>query len=539
LNSEDEVRRYYSKLLKLPSIRLIQVVFFAVLSSIVLFSLSLRAYSFALSYCIFTASVLLLFRRQTKESLLFSSIAGILSIAFRSISLPPSLAYPFYIPFMAASSMVYRQEYKAILISLIPPILAALPLSEFYFTVLDVGVVALILLSYFATVNRKGKNITGYTSMEVARPFIRSVTESTERFTEEFLYKISVPVNVPVLIVRLRSSKDAFLVLPKVHFGLFGNVGSTKLIYQIDERVKNALVLHGPGSHDLDVVTNWESQRIAEEISRAINGEWRGAEFMGLSVDRISNFVGFSLNTKDFRLTFLTRPHLGIDDLPTSLWEYMVKNYSFIVDCHNEYKERDFQREEIEALKAFLIRRGEAGQGKKLRMGFAEARAQVKCRGLCDDRVKVLALEDGSKRFLVVYIYANNSTKDLSEALRLKLSGLADEVILVTPDDHSCTAITPRHLYHPAEPCESLLKAVEEASMRALSEMEETAVQYKIIIVRKVHVVGKFISVMEEGLRKIGDFVMKTVWIPLLSPLLGMTLALLVEQYVKLLVYLL
>ncbi|BCU68249.1 hypothetical protein HS7_16860 [Sulfolobales archaeon HS-7] len=537
LNSEDVVRRYYTKIIKLPSRKIMSLI----LLGLFLIFISISAVLGRTFDVIILVSVLLTLTvlfRSSKQTILFtSSISVLMGSVFELTKFPFVFSVPFATPFLFFSQIPKSKEVKALLISTIPSLVASffepkvIIWSLTYILIIDV-----IILLYFRFLDYKSKKVMGMPAMESFRPFIRSWLEGREVFLEEFLKGISTIVNVPVFILNLKTQKGEFnLILPKIHYGLYGKVGSSRFVYSMEHYLPNSLVFHGPGSHELDLVSHEDSDTLASYIAEQAKSdkEWETLKFSEIKVEQVNRFRIYSLFFDKVKLGFTTRPGVGIDDMPENLWNYMNEYNCVLIDCHNETKVDEFTKRELNDLKLFIMKKSNF-IGRQLKLGYSERIVDGKIDGLCDNRVRVMVFDDDKYKLGVVYLYGNNADASLGSAVNRAVGDRLDYVVVVTPDDHSCTGISYGNLYEPVSNTATLVTEISEGINQAMKDMSVVLhVKFKKIVARKIRVLGRVISTMVNGLSVMGNIAIKTVWFPFITPLLALILILFFQSYIK------
>ncbi|WP_252896752.1 DUF2070 family protein [Metallosphaera hakonensis] len=393
-------------------------------------------------------------------------------------------------------------------------------------------IIGIFSYTYLVLVNRKGRSITGFSSLSIVRPFLRAMSYKRGEEVEGFLEKISTNFNTSVLVLKLG---EVFIVLPRIHYGMYGEVGSSLFPYQIESALgRRTLVFHGPGSHELDLASKRDSMKLAEEISSKVGSEkWEKIRFGGIMFLSQDRFRMTSLVFDKIMLNFTERPNYGIDDLPGNLWDEILRSRNFIIDCHNESLKEEIGHKDERVLREFVSKRIIPTKETPLQVGYGEAELSTSCEGLCSKRVKALVLGDKEHKVLILYIFANNANEETGKMIQERFRNKYDRVILVTPDDHSCTGTTFGNLYSPAEPCPMAVDALEKAVNEAEADFKEVEAEY-MIISTKTKVIGKFISSMVEGLEQVGNFAMKTFWIPVIFPYVLLIVTLLGDYLIKL-----
>ncbi len=511
MDSEKVTRKFYSKMVRLPSSEVLLGVNGVEWAAVIIRGIGIGA-DFVLSFFAYLLALLVVFRFKWRTVSALSTIFSLIYLAFSFF--PGYFLYSFgtFLPLVDYPLLIDYRETKAIALStastLVPLVVSLAVDWVFYAYVIAVAVLTSF---YIYTINRRGLKVIGISSINVVRPFIRAINYKREAEVETFLERVSIPYYTHVYLLRL--GQHSF-VLPEVHYGLYGKVGSSNFPYDLEERLSNSTAFHGPGSHDIDIPSRKYSLDLISKVADAAE-DVEENQFYGIRFNDVGTFRLTSLVFDKSSLTFVERPGKGIDDLPTSLWRDMVANHNYLVDCHNEALVEDFSREEISQLKGFLRKKRE-GSRRPLLFGYSEGLLREECEGLCSRKVKAFAFGDGEKKVAVIYIYGNNASRELKEQVYRKLEGLVDRAILVTPDDHSCTGTSLGNLYAPSQPCPLLVDLSYNLTLEALRNMREVPSYQKEIKV-KTKVIGKIISVMVEGLEKVGNYTLRTFWIPIAS----------------------
>ncbi|MEM4911939.1 MAG: DUF2070 family protein [Metallosphaera sp.] len=532
MDSEKLTRSYYSKLIRLPSVQALSIWVGAEVGLSLVRSL-FDGIGYIAGLLVYILLNFFALHKRVKTFLAMMGIFGIIYLITSFLPLIVSLSFGLFIPLMTYIMLIdYGDLTSPALSTGIGMIsgLLTLPTNVGLFVAfyLAVGVFSYL---YIILVNRKGKDVTGIPSLKIVRPFLRAMSYKREEEVESFLERISTRINSSIVALKLG---EVTIILPRIHFGMYGRVGSSLFPYQVEEELNaKAIVFHGPGSHELDLASSRESLKVAREVSEKIrSGKWNKLSFLGIAFSSQDRFRITSLVFDRFSLNFAERPGYGIDDLPGDLWDTSLKTNNFVVDCHNESLKEEISSRDETDLKEFLKKRWLMPEKRVLRVGYGETQLDRKCEGVCNDKVKALVLDDGEKRVLIIYVFANNADEETGKLIQEKFKSRFDRVILITPDDHSCTGTSFGNLYTPAEPCPALLEPSEKAAQMAESRLREVEAGYMIIDV-KTKAIGKFISIMIEGLEQVGNFAMRTFWIPVAFPYVMLAISLLGDYLIK------
>ena len=533
MNSEAITRKYYSKLKSLPGLKVISG--FSVFESVLVGLRSIAVgVDFLLAFIVYFVVSLGLIR-ELKLTLFFTDLTAFVYLIISFLSVQTFYAFGIFAPLIGYSVIAKYSEIKATLIvfltSLIPSLLFGLKIEILIYSMS----ISLIFYFYLYIINRKGERIVGLKSLQIVRPFIQGVLRKDTQAVEKLLDSLGTKTNIRIGMFKIGNN---FFIIPKMHFGISGEIGSSKFIYQLNNLSPQSIVFHGPGSHELDLTSSKKSLEIAKRVyEEEMNGKWNKEYFYGIYSWEKCKFKGVTLLFSNSSLTFLERPGLGIDDLPAKLWDFIVKQNDYIVDCHNEYLREeipssvtDCLAEEINKIKEMR----KLKNARTLKFGIRE-KVIEECEGLCSNRVITMAFSDGERKVGIVYLYANNADPSLTNAIRSRLSNIVDIPLLITPDDHTCTATALKNLYLPAQLCDNLVREAEKLMRETVSNMQEVEIYSKNLDINGVRVIGKIISNMVVALEEVGDYALKTFWIPLISPILIIILlTLLTHSIIKL-----
>ncbi|QKR00484.1 DUF2070 family protein [Metallosphaera tengchongensis] len=534
MDSEKLTRNYYSKFIRLPSTEALSVWVGIEFVLSILRSLS-DGFGYALGFGVYMVLSFMALRKRIRTALAMTGMFGVVYLIVSFFPLVIPLSFGLFIPLYTYVMLIDYGDLSSPAISTATGFIPSLFTLKGDF-LLDVAFyLAVGLFSYFYLIfiNRRGRKITGIPSLNIVRPFLKAMSYRREEELEAFLERISTNFTTSILLLKLG---DVVLVLPRLHYGMYGNVGSSPFPYQVEELTKGKmLIFHGPGSHELDCPSKRESMKVAKAISSAINEDkWTSLRPGGIASFKEDRFRFTTLLFDKISVSFSERPGFGIDDLPGGLWEEMLRTGNFLVDCHNESLKEEIGHRDERALKNFISRKRLVTGETKLGVGYGEAEIESGCEGICSRKVKALIIGDGKRRLLILYVFANNANEETGKLAKERFKDKFDHVILVTPDDHSCTGTSFGNLYTPVEACPAILNSFERAVENAESNFKEDVESKYMIISVRTKIIGRFISAMVEGLEQVGNLAMKTFWIPLIFPYLLLFLLLFGDYFVKL-----
>ncbi|NPA97408.1 MAG: DUF2070 family protein [Crenarchaeota archaeon] len=303
------------------------------------------------------------------------------------------------------------------------------------------------------------------------------------------------------LVLNSASGKRIAVVVPGIHFGPFRELGSSPFPHMLDDELRKRgiepIVLHGAGSHELDIVTSSESARVAREIaSRLASEPGEPAEMFEpfrVSDDKREALV---VPSNKLYLIAISSPVTGGDDLPHEvqpLAEKIASEYLgvdvAVVDCHNLEGPRELRVEPfLKLLREALSRMSRQCSEVRASIAVEEVRGHV--RGLCSPRVKVVGLGCDDKSLGIVYLFGNNADVGVRERLRRVLIEAGfDDAEVITADDHLCTATTFDAPYYAVSVSQPLLEAVSRAARKAFKGLERASLRY-LRIALKTKILG-------------------------------------------------
>jgi len=290
------------------------------------------------------------------------SLAGVIfSACWMIIAFLPNiglqLAYIFgigFVLFIRLIVLVAVVDYRIprmILPSLMPT-LASIPCAYWFFgpgvttpllvSIFFFGIAALVFLRIFDKPLRRG---AGLSAMRFVNVYIGHLTNGTHDM-EEYLREISVPCTVPetTFFFHRKEKKDVWFVVPNLHPGPMADIGGSNfptLVYKHFENSAIVMVSHGCASHDLNMISNSETEKIIEAIQKSIPKE-PGKNVASRPIRTTFGAVScLSQKFGDSILLVTTRSPLVTEDLDYSIGRIVMgegkslyKNIGF-VDAHN------------------------------------------------------------------------------------------------------------------------------------------------------------------------------------------------------------
>jgi len=310
---------------------------------------------------------------------------------------------------------------------------------------------------------------------------------------EQLFFRCGIRKRIITKFIRIDCANNARIILlvPGVHFGPFRELGSATLPHILDEelgrRGYEVLVLHGAGSHELDVVTAEETKLFVRRLMSLMDVENNYDNVEMFEFFRVHDGVREALVIPSDRtyLVAISSPLTGGDDLPKEveeLAEELGKKYLgvdvIVVDCHNVEGPRELNPKTfVPLLRQALSTTSRICSDFEASIAVEEVKGHVK--GLCSPKIKVLAISCNGKKLGIVYLFGNNAMMGVRDSLRRQLIELGfDDAEVVTADDHLCTATSFDAPYYAVELSRELVQAVRNASLRALKTLSLAKARY-------------------------------------------------------------
>ncbi|HJJ54579.1 MAG TPA: DUF2070 family protein, partial [Methanocorpusculum sp.] len=134
----------------------------------------------------------------------------------------------------------------------------------------SLGLFFLGTLGFLRIFDKPLRRGTGLNAMQFVNAYISNLTDGSSSM-EEYLERISELVTVPetTFFFRRTGKKDVWFVVPNLHPGPMSNIGGSNfpnILYNTFKDDATVLVSHGCASHDLNLISNNETTKIASAI---------------------------------------------------------------------------------------------------------------------------------------------------------------------------------------------------------------------------------------------------------------------------------
>ncbi len=351
------------------------------------------------------------------------------------------------------------------------------------------------------------QRVDGVSAIELGSSYLRTWVMH-DRSVERVFRRKSCRGRVKARVIK---GGSLLAIYPDIHFGPFRDIGSSDFPQAVwrkaSERGLKALVLHGMGSHERNVVSKDESLKYAEEI---LEGMKDGEELLigrpfTLSLENWSATV---LPFNKVAIAFISRMG-GIDDLPYELQLYVNEvagrrgcQEIILIDSHNEELSRDLELHGIKGLVESIV------EGLiSIKEFFREAYVSVvdsKVEGTPGvlGNIVFVSMNVGGELLGILYVPGNNMARGVRESLEevIRASGHS-HVVVMTNDDHVATGIIPGDVYTPVILTPELMNVVKELASKAIGK--HSKVSFKLSIVEnELELFCSFVSEVEEFIQR-------------------------------------
>lgn len=375
--------------------------------------------------------------------------------------------------------------------------------------VLSILVFSLAIITFLLLFDRPLRKAHGISAMQFINAFLAHLTDGSKGL-EEYFRTIGEAVTVPEtsFFFRREGKKDVLFVVPNLHPGPLSEVGGgnyPKHLHDMFSPQETVFVSHGCATHDFNLVSESECEKIAEAIDETradlsytpLAGRPMRNRFGTVSV--LSQRFGRSI------LLVTTRSPEMTEDLDYAVGAIVMaeghrwyENVGF-VDAHNcmvevtsvvlpashtgsEYIRASTEAMELQAdaeLSEFSI-----GVSQKV-LPFSREQ------GFGDMGVQVLVTEVAGTKTAYVLFDGNNVHMGVREVLRdaVTAAGVTDAEILTT-DSHVVNTISGRNPVGMAVPAEEILPYLLDAVAEAVADLSPAHVASATGMCRDVVVFG-------------------------------------------------
>lgn len=344
------------------------------------------------------------------------------------------------------------------------PALAALLLL-----VLDGGVrhlpLALVLLAatfgliegYAAWLKRRMRAVGG---ARILQAYFNYALLRDKTLLEEILLSTGIKKSVPVYVVDLLADNRpwSYIVVPHVHPGPYGNLGSSELPYLLSVKILKRgaipVILHGASTHEEDLASSYYVEKLAESLLNGDGLVLSEGRLLGIGTATVGGFRAHALSFGGkISMVVVERLDAGIEDLPIALTRPLDK--IILVDAHNSYSDNAVSPSLQDSLSSSIWEACRAASqiaDNNLTNGWRVS-ATVLHRQCGDELgragVSILTLLSGRESLLLIAFDSNNMRREFRDAFYRYFASKWKYTIAVTTDTHELTGTRPGSTYKP------------------------------------------------------------------------------------------
>ena len=367
-------------------------------------------------------------------------------------------------------------------------------------------VFGLVFVFLIWLIERPLKRAFQISGLNFLNTFIAHLTDGSKSM-EDFFREIGEEVYVPQvsLFFSRDTGKDALFTVPNVHPGPMGDVGGGNLPRILhDTFPEETLVAHGCATHDFNLVSESEIQKIA----RAVEASRKGLSFSGTAsrpVRVVSGSVAVLCQRfGDALLMVSTRSPERTEDLDYSIGMTIMAegrcSFSHVafVDAHNCMTQMGSPVLPATRIATEYIAAAREGFRvsqdlplEPLAIGVSHVRVPfTREQGFGSLGVQVLATEVGGKRAAYVLIDGNNVAPGVRERLRAVVLDHADEGEIMTTDTHTVNTVSGKNPVGYRVPAEEIVPYVEQAVREAIEDLAPARVGAATASCERINVFG-------------------------------------------------
>ncbi|HJJ30156.1 MAG TPA: DUF2070 family protein [Methanocorpusculum sp.] len=375
--------------------------------------------------------------------------------------------------------------------------------------VVSVVVFSVVVIGFLLLFDLPMKRTSGVGAMHFVNAFLAHLTNGSNDL-EEYFHHISEYVSVPetTFFFKREGKPDVWFVIPNLHPGPMADVGGSnfpKILHDdfADEAI--LLVSHGCASHDLNLISNRETEAITKAIRNSLDSVIYTDHASRPVRTRFGTVSILSQKFGDSLLMVTTRSPEMTEDMDYSIGRIVMgeskgryKNVGF-VDAHNcmtavtniIYPSTKTGNEFIsgadEAMNLMLD-----AEMLPYKVGVAQVIPPFsRGEGFADMGIITMITEVAGIKTAYILFDGNNVHVGVREILRNAVLGLGiHEVEILTTDSHVVNSVTGRNPIGHAVSASEIIPYVSEAVLKAIEDLSPATGGAATNICEEVEVFG-------------------------------------------------
>ncbi len=324
--------------------------------------------------------------------------------------------------------------------------------------------VASLILAYASTVlTLKVVERTGGTTMlRLLSALLNSLADVREPFEQE-LSKLGSEVYTSIHLLGLETihGRKLLLVIPYLHFGPFSGTVGSRLMYDIVHTLERhtgaeVVLLHGVGSHELDVVSGESRNLILSKCIQAASELFQDNNtsytFTSTPARLCGHYICLTkIPFNEVDLVITTRLVNASDDIPLEIYrkvrDYYTRRKLVMIDAQNGFEgSSEWLPEEVSELRRLLKELSLQNNSEDIvEIQGAWTSKSVPFPEVGKLGVKVILLryirKTGSTDVLLIVFDSNNLKRSLREIILRELSAESKIVEVLTTDNHELVSL--------------------------------------------------------------------------------------------------
>jgi putative membrane protein len=367
---------------------------------------------------------------------------------------------------------------------------------------------------------------------------------------EEFFKSFSQKMDVHVGLVAFKRGDQikSMMIVPSVHPGPFGLLGGSdlpkKLTDSLKDRSKKVMVPHGSATHDLNLASSEDKNKIAEMVRGTLSKiEYsnQASKFIRLSnhMDVCAQQLGNGI------LLIHTSSPDPTDDVEYSIGSAVrekatsaTKRDILFIDAHNCAEKGSGcvyfgskKAYELLDLTEKAAMKAQENPTEGLSVGYAQKTGYETERGIGKSGIQVLVVKTNGQKAAYILFDGNNLVMGLREEIMNAVSELVDDAEVLTTDNHAVNATIGG--YNPVGlrmDRKVLVRDVKILVKKALDDLEEVEVGMVTGLAKNISVFG------HENVARLSSMVNSTIAVLKITTFISLLFAVVASAMVLLLV---
>ena len=410
---------------------------------------------------------------------------------FLAFAFPVYLRYMVYRTFLAEKknfTMVVASYYNVTIFLISWFYLPSFPWAQFIIASVIYSVFSYLFIKSTTSIFRREFREDPLFFISSFLNYLGRFAKEDEKRLNRFFYEFYVDRKVPVSVMVFKGKEGikGVFVAPYMHPGPFGEVGGSNIPNKLASilNMDNLIVFHTTTTHDNNIATDEDVEKIANAVKEMLNGKCEYSEFSDAKRGKIDGVKYFAQRFGDYAFISLLPENAQFDDVELNTGLAIIKaakkelKDAMTIDSHNCFDENAVPlsltpmdvmeiEKDLKSLKP----------DRKIKMGFSHVEFDGKSIG--PGGIRAAVFEYGSKRIAYILMDGNNIKKGLRGKIRGEIKNV-DEVELFSTDNHIVNmSMMDLNPVGQSDSWDSIVAACQEAVNHALENLEEVCMYMK------------------------------------------------------------